>query len=42
MTEIDIAKLEIREKQCPMMIRRMYSGTVGEQWSVNELDVPYL
>lgn len=39
MTEIDIAKHEIKLKQCPLIIRRMYNDRVGEEWSVNEMEI---
>ena len=42
MDEIEIAKLEIRLKKCPLMIKRMYNETIAELWEVNEMDIPYL
>lgn len=41
MTEIDIAKLEIKLKQCPLIVRRMYNDCVGEEWAVNEMEIPF-
>jgi hypothetical protein len=42
MNEIEIAKLEIKLKQCPLAIRRMYNEHVGEEWAVNEMEMPFL
>jgi DNA-directed RNA polymerase subunit K/omega len=42
MNEIDIAKLEIKLKCCPLAIRRMHNEQVGEEWSVNEMEMPFL
>jgi DNA-directed RNA polymerase subunit K/omega len=42
MNEIEIAKLEIKLKQCPLAIRRMYNEHVGEEWSVNEMEMPFM
>ncbi len=34
---IDIANLEIKEKKCPIIIKRYLPNGTFEQWSVNEL-----
>ncbi len=41
MTEIEIAKLEIKLRMCPLRIRRMYNKKLGEEWSVNEMEIPF-
>ena len=38
LTEIDIARLEIKMGCCPLTIIRMYNSNIGELWSVNELE----
>lgn len=42
MSEIDIAKLEIKLKKCPFIIRRMLNDSVGEEWAVNEMEMPFI
>jgi DNA-directed RNA polymerase subunit K/omega len=41
MNEIEIAKLEIKMRCCPLAIRRMHNERVGEEWSVNEMEIPF-
>lgn len=38
---IKMAEIEIRQRKCPLAIRRMYNSTVGEVWEVNEMTPPY-
>jgi DNA-directed RNA polymerase I, II, and III subunit RPABC2 len=39
---IEIAKEEIKQKKCPLSIRRLYNSTIGEIWEVNELTIPFM
>jgi DNA-directed RNA polymerase subunit K/omega len=42
MDECEIAMFEIKTKNCPLTILRMLNERVGEIWSVNEMDMPFL
>lgn len=41
MDECEIAMLEIKTRNCPLSILRMYNDRVGEVWTVNEMDIPF-
>jgi len=38
---IEMAKKEIKDKQCPLSIIRMYNNKIGEKWAVNEMTIPF-
>ena len=38
---IEIAEREIKEKRCPLTIRRMLCDEIAEIWEVNEMIIPY-
>jgi DNA-directed RNA polymerase subunit K/omega len=38
---IEIAENEVKQRQCPLSIRRMLSDKIAEIWEVNELIIPY-
>jgi DNA-directed RNA polymerase subunit K/omega len=38
---IKMAEMEIRQKQCPLSVRRMISNNIAEIWDVNEMIIPY-
>jgi DNA-directed RNA polymerase subunit K/omega len=40
-SEKKIAHLEIIQKKCPLIIQRMYNNVYGEEWSVNEMELPH-
>jgi DNA-directed RNA polymerase I, II, and III subunit RPABC2 len=39
---IAMAELEIKQKQCPLAIRRLISSNIAEIWDVNEMIIPYI
>lgn len=41
MDECEIAMLEIKTRNCPLSILRMFNNSVGEVWTVNEMDIPF-
>ena len=42
MDPIKIAEMEIKQKKCPLSIRRMQNNTIGEIWQVNEMGLPVM
>ena len=38
--ESNIAEKELRDKKCPLAIRRMWTDKIGEWWDVNEMGLP--
>lgn len=39
-SEKEIAHLEIIQRKCPLIIQRMYNDVYGEEWPVNEMELP--
>lgn len=39
---IEMAKLEIKHKKCPLSIRRMISNNIAEIWDINDMIIPYI
>lgn len=37
-----IAELEIKQKRCPLSVRRMISNNIAEIWDVNDMIIPYI
>ena len=38
---LEIAREEVKQKQCPLSIIRMLTDKIGEKWHVNELAIPF-
>lgn len=39
-SEKEIAHLEIVQRKCPFIVQRMYNDVYGEEWAVNEMELP--
>lgn len=37
-----MAEMEIKQKQCPLAIRRLISNNIAEVWDVNEMIIPHI